>query len=238
MHLLGLGNKHYELTVQINDKIEEIDTTDNEPIIQNIRDNLKIVVNKFLPIIREAEKVVLKLEYSENREEQIKQEEFLKFIINIKSRLEDIKNKSSSLNIEEIDSAIISNNNTASTLFVTEEESTVEDEFEAVPVPSNNSTNIEEKGKEEEEKDMFQAEQEEEDVIPISSNNITPLKQYTKAKLQSTNGERGIQEEEEEDVKQDISSPPSFIDMSSSSIEGIIIYNKCHFRINQFRNQK
>lgn len=49
----GLGNKDYSLTVDVGEKLKNLENSENVAIFENLRGCLKLCVNKYLPLVRE-----------------------------------------------------------------------------------------------------------------------------------------------------------------------------------------
>ena len=85
---LGIGNNEYELTIEINTEkpIENvIENKDNEVVITNVKDNLKLIVNKYFPLMKQYESTLIKVELPE--EKQKEQQAITKLIIDLKQRI-------------------------------------------------------------------------------------------------------------------------------------------------------
>lgn len=58
----GLGSNNYELTIQIGSNNLRTETEENKILYDSLRDNLKVLAYRYIPMMKEWTDVVIKVE--------------------------------------------------------------------------------------------------------------------------------------------------------------------------------
>lgn len=62
MNRYGLGGNNYSLTIQVESKKLGVENEENKSLYDSLRDNIKLVVHKFMPTLKEWSDLLIRVE--------------------------------------------------------------------------------------------------------------------------------------------------------------------------------